>query len=270
METRPMLEEIIKRLIDRDSIRTAAITGDPDHLPLPGEGDVDLFLFCRKVPDAATRKSLYGSVLPLCDEGTIDFFESVLWGTGDRLVMGGVEVFLMYFRWDTTLAYVNTLSEGRDIKRLSDGFYPTGRLYSLLTMRPYFDKDRELAALQQRLSRYPEMLRTALLAYHQNELDNTENFDRAVLRKEVLLFHMAFEMQLDSFLQALFALNRRYFSSRKRTLQLMKDFSLLPPSCEERLLAIFPLAADPETIGQAADAWHALVEDLRILISAKG
>ena len=76
------------------------------------------------------------------------------------------------------------------------------------------------------------------------------------------------DLALDHFLQALFALNRCYFPSRKRSLMLAESFALQPERMAERLHAILRLGSDPATLADAFAVWQALVEELTSLANA--
>ena len=58
-----------------------------------------------------------------------------------------------------------------------------------------------------------------------------EDLGRAELRHEVLFYHQVVEAFLDHFLQALYAKNRRYFPSRKRTESAIAAFERKPQNC---------------------------------------
>lgn len=63
---------------------------------------------------------------------------------------------------------------------------------------------------------------------------------------------------LDHFLQALYAKNRRYFPSRKRTESAIAAFERKPQNCYERLLKVVNLGSNENTIDDS-------VEELRYL-----
>jgi hypothetical protein len=72
-------------------------------------------------------------------------------------------------------------------------------------------------------------------------------------------------IELDHFLQALFALNREYFPSRKRSELYLQTFKVKPPGCETRLREVVALGGNAETLDQAYPAWQGLVQDLKSL-----
>jgi len=120
-----------------------------------------------------------------------------------------------------------------------------------------------LNSLKEKLSKYPNKLAEILIKYHFNKLEDTEDLERAVMRKDVLFYHFAMDLAIDCFLQALFALNKTYFPSRKRTLDFIKNFNIKPERCEERLLEVVKLGSYPEGISQSYELWSDTVDELK-------
>jgi hypothetical protein len=130
------------------------------------------------------------------------------------------------------------------------------------TMRALYDPDRVLQSFQERLAEYPQALAQALISHHVNALEDVEDLERAVSRKDVFFFHFALDLALDHFLQALFALNQEYFPSRKRSEGYLRSFKAKPPECEERLRQVISLGGTAETLEQSYRIWSLLVRDL--------
>jgi hypothetical protein len=86
-----------------------------------------------------------------------------------------------------------------------------------------------------------------------------------VQRKDVFFFHFALDLALDHFLQVLFALNREYFPSRKRSEMYLQGFSVKPVACEELLRQVLALGGNAETLAQSYELWKGLVRDLRFM-----
>ena len=92
-----------------------------------------------------------------------------------------------------------------------------------------------------------------------------EDLGRAKLRHEVLFYHQVVEEFLDHFLQALYAKNRRYFPSRKRTESAIAAFELKPQDCYKRLLKIVSLGSNENTIDDSIEELRKLCEELKEL-----
>lgn len=72
-----------------------------------------------------------------------------------------------------------------------------------------------------------------------------------------------------SFLQAIFALNKTYFPSRKRTLALIERFKIKPSNCSEKLLEVVRLGSNPEELRKSYDLWISMVIELTKLKDKK-
>jgi hypothetical protein len=81
----------------------------------------------------------------------------------------------------------------------------------------------------------------------------------------VFFFHFALDLALDHFLQALFALNREYFPSRKRSEMYLHGFSIKPSECEKRLRQVVALGADPKQLERSYEIWNRLIHDVNML-----
>jgi len=64
--------------------------------------------------------------------------------------------------------------------------------------------------------------------YHLDELEDTEDLQRAVARKDVLFYHFAMDIAIDHFLQALLLLIEPIFQAEKEHLILLKSSILNP------------------------------------------
>jgi len=128
-------------------------------------------------------------------------------------------------------------------------------------MRIFYDPDGFLQSFQQRLAEYPAALAKAVVHHHLDALEDVEDLERAVVRKDVLFYHFALDLALDHFLQALFAMNREYFPSRKRSEIYLRGFKAKPSECEQRLGQVIALGGNAETLGQSYEIWKSLMHD---------
>lgn len=257
-------ERLLTALESLPGVRAAGKTGGK-QLPAGCESDIDLFIFCDQIPEQSKREA---ALAPLSDAVTVDSFggaEDVHWGLVDALHIGNQEVYLMFFSIDAFSASLESILNGRRLEREANYFYPTGRCASVLGMYAFYDPDRYLEGWQQRLAAYPEALSGALIRYHCAGMDDEEDFSRAIRRGDALFYHATLDLALDHFLQALFALNRVYFPSRKRSLEFIRSFAVKPENCEARLLRAVALGAKPETLEKSYRLWQALCRELNEL-----
>lgn len=75
------------------------------------------------------------------------------------------------------------------------------------------------------------------------------------------------ENALDHFLQVLFALNKTFFPSRKRSLQFIDRFDLKPTDCSEKLLEIVRLAGKAGGMKESYLLWSNLVDELQRIVA---
>lgn len=231
--------------------------------PQPGETDVDLFALGSGIPPEEKRRAVYEAV-PGCAVAQMTVCQGGVWGTGDRLIIGGVDVMPMYFTLEETYAFLDSVLSGE--RAAAEGlFYPVGRLCTFTRMLALNDARGVLRDIKRYLSVYPEALRQSVLRLNQPRLWDDEDFSRAVRRRDILYYHQVLENALDGAMQTLFALNRAYMPSRKRGAEELARFAHKPDDCANRMLEAVRLSACEETIAQSAALWRALAKDIRAL-----
>ena len=246
------------------AVKAIGQTGDINEIPMPGKGDIDLFVFCEGIPLEAQRLAAYDACKALFSECRMTTSEGGYWGTIDMLMVDGVELFFMYFTVTEMHRYIDAVLAGKHLDR--DGaFYPVGRLATMLTINVLYDEAGTLAALKELVREYPEALSRTLFDHHISQIIDEEDFGRTVMRKDVLFYHMVLEASLDHFLQALYALNRIYFPSRKRTDEYMASFKRIPQDCQARMLRVIEHGSHSEGIARSYAQWQGLVEELKRL-----
>lgn len=262
-------EEIVNILIQNismmDEVEAIGISGNKDQFPTAGEGDIDIFIYCNTIPDIQMRQDVMNKMEDLLQEGKIDVFEEGYWGIGDFVVINGVETWLMYFTVDGALNEVESILSGDYPDKVDNYYYPVGRCAMLRDIGVKYDKNGFLSLIKKRLCNYPESLAKAVIEYHLDELEDKEDLERAVSRKDVLFYHFALDIAIDHYLQALFALNITFFPSRKRTLSFIEKFNIKPQKCDERLLKVIKLGSDPEDINQSYLLLSDMIDELKEL-----
>lgn len=261
------IERVFKQLINSISTMNGVLSvgRSGGGRPLPsaaGDGDIDVFVYCSAIPSVHSRIAALESVPEALGEYRTGVFSGGHWGTGDLVYINGVETWLMYFTVDEAVAEVDSVLRGDRPDKTDGYFYPTGRCAMLAGIEILCDKTSFLAALKERLATYPEELSGKLAEYHLAKLNDTEDFERAVARGDALFYHFTLEIALDHFLQALFALNRVFFPSRKRSLEYISKFPKKPENCEARLLEVVRLGGSPESIYQSYELFRELAEEL--------
>lgn len=259
------LNKLISTIACHSSIRAIGISGGECPFPGPGEGDIDMFVYCTEIPAANERQKM---LLPLREEiehVEIGKLESGHWGQGDCLLLAGVETWLLYFTVAEARLELDEILSGKYPGRLDSYYYPIGRCAMWKTMRVFYDPDNILGSFKQRLAEYPPELALAVIDHHLKALDDVEDLERAVARKDVFFFHFALDLALDHFLQALFALNGEYFPSRKRSESYLRSFKTKPADCVQRLRQVIALGGNVDTLERSYKLWNEVVCDVKQL-----
>lgn len=236
-----------------------------EALPVAGESDIDLFVFCDAIPDIEKRRVVAERLGACVTDLRVSDSSGKYWGMCDFVCLGQTEVCLMYYTVAWMNAEIESVLSGARPDKEDSYFYPTGRCATLLTMHILCDKQGAIAAMRQRLHPYPKSLATRLIHYHLGRLSDVEDLERAVSRKDALFYHFALDLSLDHFLQALFACNRCYFPSRKRTLSFIETFAQKPVRCAERLLGVVSQGANGETVSRSYEEFASLCRELNAI-----
>lgn len=235
------------------------------ELPDTNESDIDIFVFCNSIPSKETRQVAISTLGSIISESKISDYEGRFWGTCDFVTMNGVEICLMYFTTNKINAEIESILHGERIDKEDNYFYPTGRCATMLSMYILYDKTGYINSIKEKLSVYPSDLSKKIIAYHICRINDIEDFERALLRNDVLFYHFVLENALDHFLQVLFAVNKCYFPSRKRSLQFIDAFPIKPLDCSEKLLQVIAFGGIPESLSQSYCIWESLCNELEKL-----
>ncbi|MBZ9623649.1 DUF4037 domain-containing protein [Clostridium sp. FP2] len=264
-DTKKTIDTLINNISEMSEVQSIGISGSKTSLPRAGEGDIDIFIYCDMIPNFEKRQAIINQLGNQIQEGKVNIFEGGHWGIGDFVLINGIETWLMYFTVSETLTNVESILNGKYPDKLDNYYYPIGRCSMLKNINVLCDKSNFLNNLKKRLSEYPYKLGKILIQYHLDELDDTEDLERAVVRKDVLFYHFAMDIAIDHFLQALFSINKIYFSSRKRTLDFIESFNIKPEGCNEKLLEVIKLGGFSEGINQSFTLWRNMVNELKKL-----
>jgi hypothetical protein len=261
--TKEILDALLYQISELKEVQSIGISGGM-NIPGPGEGDIDVFLYCDELPEAKVREQILLGAGSGTTDAAIGVFSGGNWGTGDFLRINGVETWLMYFTINETLTNVEDILAGSYPDRLGE-YYPIGRLAMLQKIYVLYDKTDFLEGMKRRLAEYPEHLADKLFEYHLGRLEDREDFERAVSRGDVLFYHVTLDHALDHFLQALFSLNKIFFPSRKRSLEYIKKFRHKPKLCEDKLLEIIRLGSSAEQLESSYQLFDDMLEELKAL-----
>lgn len=263
LETQKIIDRIISHLIALEEITAAGLTGKLHQDLKPGESDIDIFVFCKEIPPDDQRRQVYEKLVTasLIQDLHMSVSQGGAWGIGDCFWANGVETWLMFFGEKEMEDYLDAVLSGNYLDS-EQGFYPTGRCATIQNMVILQDRCGFIDSLKQKVQVYPESLRNKLAVHHLDLSIDEEDFGRAVLRGDVLFYHQVLETALDHFLQALFAVNRKYFPGRKRMVQYIDGFEIAPHQCAARLLQVVELGSKNDGIAESSRICHELVSEL--------
>ena len=253
--------KLVEEISNCDEILGIGQTGDMNAPLIEGKSDIDLFIICKNVPDADRRLFLYQSLDGLYDKLEIEVCSGGVWGYGDIFYVNGIDVMPMYFSVTDMEKYIDEILAGKHLEK-EGSFYPMGRLASIETMNILWEKNHAWTNIVNKVRTYPQDLFDQWYASEACRMIDEEDLGRAELRHEVLFYHQVVEEFLDHFLQALYAKNRRYFPSRKRTESAIAAFERKPQNCYERLLKIVHLGSNANTIDDSIEELRKLCKEL--------
>ena len=150
-------KRLIKAVQEIDEVLSIGKSGGKE-LPVKGENDIDIFVFCNKIPSAKTRQSAVELLGSAISEVTINETSGKFWGVCDFINIDDNEICLMYFTVSEMNDEIETVLNGSRLNRENEYFYPTGRCATFLSMYILCDKTGYIA---EDLKNKPEILRMA-------------------------------------------------------------------------------------------------------------
>lgn len=222
-------------------------TGSIDAVLVPGKSDIDLFVLCSEIPSGNERETWYSELEKADCTVQMEVCRGGVWGTGDVLVVDGIDVMPMYFTVQEMQDYLEEILACKHLEKDGD-FYPVGRLSSISGITVLYEKENTWTKLKEMVNQKPDLFFRQWFLSEINQVIDEEDLGRSELRKEVLFYHQVLENALDHLLQALFAMNHCYFPSRKRTVSAIDSFRYKPENCCTRLHDMITWGASEDTI----------------------
>lgn len=257
-------DTLITRISSDTRIMGIGQTGSLTEELVPGKSDIDLFVLCTQIPSKKERQAFYDSMKMHDFSLQMEVCSGGQWGYGDILTMDGIDVMPMYFTIAEMRNYLTEVLECRHLEK--DGrFYPVGRLASICAIHILQEKEEAWTSLKNMVNEKP---RSFFEAWFQNEIMQVideEDLGRCELRKDVIFYHQVLENALDHLLQALYAVNRTYFPSRKRTMSMIDSFQKKPKQCYDRLIAMIQNGSHEDTMMKSIEDLRVMAEDLRVM-----
>ena len=250
MNTFKFKEKLVSAISQSQKVIGIGQTGDLNPKLVPGFSDIDLFVLCVSIPTKEERLEIYKMLEGDYSTLTMEVCSGGLWGHGDIFTSNDIEVMPMYFLIEEMEKYIDDTLNGYHIQK-AGRFYPTGRLASVDTIHVLYEVGMAWTKLIKKVKEYPAPLFDKLYEYHISRVLDEEDLGRAVLRKEVLFYHQVLEESIDHLLQALYAVNHKYFPSRKRTQLSIDSMETKPYDCYNRLIKIIINGSKSETMEES-------------------
>lgn len=257
-----MIEETIDRLAsslpEDPSIEAIGLSSNP--IPHESsEGDIDIFVYCSRIPEPSFRMESYPPEMKGPDFRPRIFVDDI-WGDADFAKIGDVDAWIMYFLAEDARKDFDETISGRNIQR-DNGFYPSGRLAMFRKMTILYDKDNFLGGLKRRLETYPGQMGERIRRNCVEQMYDEEDLVRASTREDVLFFHIAIDDALDALMQYLFAVNGELFPGRKRNIDMAAGFGKAPADLTSRIKRIIRLGSDGQELPRAFAEYRKLRDE---------
>lgn len=264
METREAKDILVSEVSKLKQVKGIGQTSDVNEVLVPGQSDIDMFVLCTEIPSCEERMECYSKHDVLYSDCMMKVCEGWLWGTGDILVVNGVDTMFMYFTIEEMNHYVSEVLEGKHMDKEGD-FYPVGRLATIHNMNVLYEEDSIYTKLIERVKDFPEDFAKKMFFFHLWAALDEEDVGRVLLRKEIFFYHQVLENALDHLLQAVYTLNKTYFPSRKRVQKYMNSFTKLPENCYERFQHVIENSVHEETIEESVKELQNLRDEIKVL-----
>ena len=254
-----LFEKLINSINGLLEVQSIGKTGSK-NISISQENDIDIFIICDNVPDLKLREKLYSDLDYDLKIKTNDF-ESKYWGTMDYINFDKIDICLMYFQKSKVENEIDDILKGNRIKKEDNYFYPIGKCSTYKNINILHDKNKFLENMKLKLSNYPKTLYDKSINLHLAELNDTEDIENAMHKKDLLFYHFALDNIIDHYLQLLFTLNYCFFPSRKRSFLYINEFEYKPKNCVDRLMEIIKLGGEEDTIKISHEKWKKLFKE---------
>ncbi len=150
-DTKKIIDTLISNISKLSEVQSIGISGSKISLPREGEGDIDIFIYCDTIPSLERRQAIINQLGNQIQESKINIFEGGYWGTGDFVLVNGIETWLMYFTVNQTLTNVESILNGEYPDKLDNYYYPIGRCAMLKNINVLCDKNNFLGDLKKKI-----------------------------------------------------------------------------------------------------------------------
>jgi len=178
-----LFEKLINSINGLLEVQSIGKTGSK-NISISQENDIDIFIICDNIPDLKSREKLYNDLDYDLKIKTNDF-ESKYWGTMDYINLDKIDICLMYFQKSKVENEIDDILKGNRIKKEDNYFYPIGRCSTYKNINILHDKNKFLENMKLKLSNYPKTLYDKSINLHLAELNDTEDIENAMHKKDL-------------------------------------------------------------------------------------
>jgi hypothetical protein len=264
-ESRTLIKNLVDTFRNNQAIQAIGLSGGDRPLPQPGKGDLDFFIYCNEIPIPQNRFKMLSTLEGTIEKINVNHLNDIHWGQGDYCTFSGIDTWLLFFTTTSAQTELDNVLSGLYLDRIDNDYYPIARCAMWKTMQILYDPLQIITNFKKRLEFYPPELAKLIVTHHFEALDDTEDLERAILRKDIFFYHYAFDIALDHFLQAIFALNLTFFPGRKRSEEIIRNFKIKPSNCIQRIQQVIALGSQGCTLALSFQEWQNLVKELKFL-----
>ncbi len=255
-------ENLVKDFSALPEIRAIALGGSRAGGSFDEKSDYDLYLYCDRVPDEKTRRSI------LERHCTYMEISNRFWELEDDCTFkDGVDIDILYRSLeDFERGLIDVVEQCHTYNA-----YTTCMWHNLLHSKILYDRDGALSALKERFDvPYPEALRQNIIENHLKLLSgHLPSYDRQIIKASergdlVSVNHRAAAF-LETYFDLIFAVNRLTHPGEKRMIEYaVRNCAILPDQLEENVTSLLhDLSASPDRV---RDDLTLILHDLQAIL----
>ncbi len=233
--------------------------------------DIDFFVYAEGAKPYEVRKKL---ICSMADEGTWPWldktFDAAPWGGSMDFMYQGTPVEVTARTLAYTEKVVGDCLDGRfqiiPATWTSNGYYTFVYLCELSFVKPVYDPDGVLAALQEKARIYPEKLRQAVMDTFLGRAGTwigNFHYESAIRRGDLLFCAPIVQHTVLDMVQVIFALNRRYFTGDKKLEAALSNMEYCPKALLDNLEFLLTTPRDSQKLGEQGRILREVYEELR-------
>lgn len=273
MNALELAQQIADRLGEIDGVVAIVLGGSRVRGGASPDSDIDLGLYYRP-ENAPSLEALQALSAELADSGEIAATKFGEWGPwingGGWLDIGGQRVDWLYRDLDKVERVIDDCRAGRITVDVQPGhpygFYNHIYMGEVFYCQPLFERDDTLVKLKALTVPYPAAMKTWLLQNLWQADFAVQTTLKAAGRGDV--FHVTGSLKhcAEVLVQALFALNERYYINEKGAVKAIETFPMYPDNFADRIDGVLgEIGTTPAQLLAAVERMSDLAKDVQAL-----